>query len=318
MTEHHPAAHFTAQPQPSSPEHPSPDTSHSSPGTQQPEHARGTLPAFTPVGRKVLRSNGWTPEVQRRFVEALADTGSVNAACRRVGRSDHGAYALRRHPDAASFRASWEAALALGIQRIEDVAMDRALNGVEVPVYSYGRLVGSRRVYNDRLLMFMLRNRAPDRFAGGKAQGLSAVDQTKLKRLKEEWREELMIEYGMDKPEEEVIASIDAMIDRMKADHDSYKSPKTLALEAVYLASVAEDKEKGHRWWKDPRNPHYEGGPLDEPQWYERGEEDTGEEDTGEKDSGPALPLREANEPEAEDPAKSNGPRIRSMKDDGW
>lgn len=47
--------------------------------------------------------------------------------------------------------------------------MDRALNGVEVPVYAYGKIIGTRRVYNDRLLMFMLRNRAPKRFAAGGA-----------------------------------------------------------------------------------------------------------------------------------------------------
>ena len=59
-----------------------------------------TLPAFTPVPRLADRSNGWKPEVQRAFIEALAETGSVKAACRRVGRADHGAYALRRHPEA--------------------------------------------------------------------------------------------------------------------------------------------------------------------------------------------------------------------------
>ena len=43
--------------------------------------------------------------------------------------------------------------------------MDRALNGVEELVYFYGELAGTRVVHNDRLLMFLLRNRAPDRFA---------------------------------------------------------------------------------------------------------------------------------------------------------
>jgi len=127
-----------------------------------------TLPAFTPVPRLKERHNGWNPEVQRAFIEALADTGSVKGACRRVNRSEVGAYLLRRHPEAKEFRKAWQAALDLGVQKIEDVAMDRALNGVEVPVYSYGKLVGTRRIYNDRLLMFMLRNRAPKRFDAAK------------------------------------------------------------------------------------------------------------------------------------------------------
>ncbi len=148
------------------------------------------LPAFDPVPRAKQRSNGWTAQVQRDFIEALAETGSVKAACRRVARADHGAYMLRRHPDAAAFRAAWDTALDIGMRRIEDVAMDRALNGVEVPVYSYGKLVGTRTVYNDRLLMFMLRNRAPDRFTGGKVRALSATDAGELKRLKAQWRKE--------------------------------------------------------------------------------------------------------------------------------
>ncbi len=83
---------------------------------------RTTLPAFTPVPRKMDRSNGWKPEVQRAFIEAWAETGSVEAAARRVGRASNGAYLLRRHPQAQEFRKAWEAALDIGMQRIEDVA----------------------------------------------------------------------------------------------------------------------------------------------------------------------------------------------------
>lgn len=151
----------------------------------------GELPAFTPVPRKCPRHDGWTPQRQREFIEALADTGSVEAAARAADMSSEGAYNLRRQPGAASFRAAWEAALALGIQRIEDVAMDRALNGTEEPVYSYGKLIGTRIKHNDRLLMFMLRNRAPERFAaGGGPKGLNAVSQAQLERLKKQWIKE--------------------------------------------------------------------------------------------------------------------------------
>ena len=123
------------------------------------------LPQFTPVPRHYQRHDGWTPERQLGFIEALADTGSVKAAAHRVNMTPEGAYLLRRHAEAATFRKAWEAALALGIQQLEDIAMERALHGTEVPVYSYGKLIGSRVVHNDRLLMFMLKNRAPTRFA---------------------------------------------------------------------------------------------------------------------------------------------------------
>lgn len=153
------------------------------------------LPAFTPVPRQCNRHDGWTAERQHGFIQALADTGSVKAAARRVNMTPEGAYLLRRHPDAASFRKAWEAALALGVQQLEDIALERALHGQEVPVYSYGKLIGSRIVHNDRLLMFMLRNRAPTRFAadGRVTQRQSTIGHpgaTELSRLKREWRKQ--------------------------------------------------------------------------------------------------------------------------------
>lgn len=174
----------------------------------------GELPAFTPVPRLCQRHDGWTPTRQRGFIEALADLGSVVAAARAVDMSSEGAYALRRQPGAASFRAAWEAALALGIQKIEDVAMDRALNGTEEPVYSYGKLIGTRIKHNDRLLMFMLRNRAPERFAaGGGPRAMNAVSLAELARLKKQWR----AEWEAEQPNVS-IAEVRASIDRRISD----------------------------------------------------------------------------------------------------
>ena len=57
----------------------------------------------------------------------------------------------------------------------------------------------------------MLRNRAPDRFAEGRAKGLNAVGQMELKRLKKQWREEYERERAQG-GEARVFASIDAKI----------------------------------------------------------------------------------------------------------
>lgn len=179
----------------------------------------GELPAFTPVPRQCNRHDGWTPERQRDFIEALADTGSVDAACKAVNMSTVGAYHLRRQSGGEEFRAAWERALQLGVQRVEDVVMDRALNGVEEPLYSYGKLIGTRRKYNDRLLMFILRNRAPDRFADGKRVsgmgGLNAIGEMQRKRLHKQWRKEWEAEQ---KPvtTAEVRASIERKIEDVR------------------------------------------------------------------------------------------------------
>ena len=92
------------------------------------EAAGHALPAFEPVRRK-FRHDGWTPERQRAFIAALADTGSVKRAARHVNMSPEGAYYLRRQRGSEGFRRAWEAALDFGVQRLKDEAFDRALNG---------------------------------------------------------------------------------------------------------------------------------------------------------------------------------------------
>lgn len=172
---------------------------------------KGTLPAFTPVPRRHNRHDGWTDDRQRAFIEALADLGSVKAAAHSVNMTPEGAYQLRRHPQAGPFRKAWSAALALGVQRLEDVAMERALYGVEVPVYHFGAMVGTRRVFNDRLLMFMLRNRAAKRFAA------DAATRAMLERYKKQWRAEWQAEADARHAAEaeEAVASLTAKLTLM-------------------------------------------------------------------------------------------------------
>lgn len=127
--------------------------------------ARPPLPDFTPVPRK-YRHDGWTPERQRAFIAALADTGSVSRAAAMVNMAQANCYTLRRAPGAESFRRAWEAALDFGIARLKDIAFERAIDGYLVPVFVGGKLMGFRRKHNDALLMFCLRHYGQD--AGGK------------------------------------------------------------------------------------------------------------------------------------------------------
>jgi hypothetical protein len=126
----------------------------------------GALPDFEPVPRRSPRHDGWTPERQRAFVAALADTGCVSIAARMVNMSPEGAYLLRRQPGAEGFRRAWEAAQGLGLQAVKDEAFDRAMRGQLVPVFVGGKLMGFRRKKNDRLLMFILRHYGQE--AGGR------------------------------------------------------------------------------------------------------------------------------------------------------
>jgi len=129
--------------------------------TPVPREARPPLPDFTPVPRK-FRHDGWTPERQRAFIEALADTGSVTRAAGMVNIAQANCYALRRAPGAESFRRAWEAALDFGVQRLRDIAFERAIEGQLIPVFAGGKLMGYRRKHNDALLMFLLRQYGQD------------------------------------------------------------------------------------------------------------------------------------------------------------
>ena len=204
------------------------------------------LAAFAPVPRLKDRSNGWKPEVQRAFIRALAETGSVRAACRRVHRSEHGAYALRNHPEAAEFAAAWRAAQELGLQRLEDVAMERALHGTEVPVYSYGKIVGTRTVHNDRLVMFMLRNRAGERFAEGGRRGIP--EGPALDRLKARWRKEWEAEReAKATPPAEVAASIERQIAALRQRVIARTSPRAFEHQLALQAQTRADEAAGWR-----------------------------------------------------------------------
>jgi hypothetical protein len=119
--------------------------------------------AFQPVPLR-LRHDGWTPNKQVEFIEALASCGCVDEACRRVGRSRQSAYDLRLRPEAGPFRMAWEAALEHGVKRMADAAFSRAINGVAIPVFYKGEQVGERRHYDERLTMFLLRYYDPLRF----------------------------------------------------------------------------------------------------------------------------------------------------------
>ncbi len=121
------------------------------------------VPAFDPVPRQYQRHDGWTPERQRAFIGALADTGCVRRAAAMVNMAQTNCYTLRRAPGAEGFRKAWDAALDFGLGRLKDIAFERAIEGELIPVFQGGKLMGYRRKRNDALLMFILRHYGQDR-----------------------------------------------------------------------------------------------------------------------------------------------------------
>ncbi|MEA3028954.1 MAG: hypothetical protein QOG13_279 [Sphingomonadales bacterium] len=122
-----------------------------------------SAPDFDPVPLR-YRRDGCTPQRQVDFIRYLAECGCVVEACRRVGLSSEAVYELARRPDAQSFRLAWEIAMDNAVRRVGDNAFSRALNGISIPHYYKGELVGEHRRWDERLTMFILRYRDPLRY----------------------------------------------------------------------------------------------------------------------------------------------------------
>ena len=119
--------------------------------------------AFIPVPVRP-RHDGWTPERQIAFVEALAAGLCVEQAAAQVGMSATSAYNLYNRPDAEHFRGAWDAAIDLTGVQVEMGAVKRSVHGVARPVFYKGEQVGEWRHHDERMTMFLLRYRRRARF----------------------------------------------------------------------------------------------------------------------------------------------------------
>ncbi len=69
------------------------------------------------------------------FLRMLAATHSVSRAAQSVGMSRQSAYKLRSRLKGEPFDIAWETAFRHGYDNLAHAALERALNGVEVPHY---------------------------------------------------------------------------------------------------------------------------------------------------------------------------------------
>lgn len=113
---------------------------------------------FVPEEEAALRwrTDGWTPERQRRFLIVLSMTGSVTEACGEVGLSRESAYRLRRKPEGRLFARLWDAARLIARDRLADEAIERAMKGTVETVVYHGEEVGTRQRHDNRHLQWTL------------------------------------------------------------------------------------------------------------------------------------------------------------------
>ena len=131
---------------------------HDSPSARSPRRETSPrVPPFRPVPVRE-HHNGWTPRRQADFLGYLAETGSVSAACRRVGKSREAAYKLCRRPSAESFAAAWDAALGAPVRKVTPPALETlAYEGLIRLVACRGRYRGSWTRPDDSALLRLVR-----------------------------------------------------------------------------------------------------------------------------------------------------------------
>jgi hypothetical protein len=147
---------------------------------------RAAVPPRTKTAAK-RRRELWTAAKRKAFLEELATTVNVAAAAKKARISSSSAY--RERQKNAGFRAAWEDAIREGYAQLEVAMLERALNGVDKPVFQTGKEVGRVREYSDRLALTLF---AAHRETAKGARAQADDEAAKAARAEIEARLELM------------------------------------------------------------------------------------------------------------------------------
>jgi len=146
-------------------------------GGAAPPTPQSLAEAYRPIERdalgRAIRTDGFTPHLQRLFLIVLAACGVVADACRAAGVSRDTAYRLRNGAEGRAFAIAWDAALLIARGAVGDELMSRAMNGVVERIYRNGELWGERHRHDNRLAMAVLTRL--DRQAEGLGEGAASA-----------------------------------------------------------------------------------------------------------------------------------------------
>lgn len=206
----------------------------------EPPEADDPLLGFAPYVHKAPRRNSIVPERQRAFIAALAATGIVTQAARSIGASLEALYSLRNRKGAEGFARAWEEALDRGMARLEDCALERAIQGEErIIVGKAGEVIARWTRYDTSLITFLLRQRRAERYSNGIHFANLRPGHPVYERLRKQWQAE--------RDEEEERAS--------EVDHDFLRRLDN-RLEAKRRDAIAHGlmrvDEYGRGHWVDP------------------------------------------------------------------
>ncbi len=185
---------------------------------------------------------------QRVFIRVLAETGRVSLAAKATGNTLAAFYYLRNQPQGESFAKAWARALDFGVGRVIDLLVDHAINGTPEYVYHNGHLVGERRRFDHRLMMWLVAHHNPRKYAvsGGLMHAVygGAAGAARMKRLKREWKKEWKQEW------QEKRAKWHKPVDVEAVKEDIIRKCEVMAKreEHITLASYLDDPAKMAAW----------------------------------------------------------------------
>ena len=107
-----------------------------------------------------LPSGGGTRKTQADwdlFIATLSETADVSESCATARITRHSCYQKRSKDK--EFAQRWDDALDVGMVKLEEEAVRRALKGVPKPVFYKGQKIADVLEFSDTLLCFLLRGR---------------------------------------------------------------------------------------------------------------------------------------------------------------
>ncbi len=151
----------------------------------------------------IPRPECWSPAKQAAFLRELSASHCVKRAALSVGMSRQSAYKLRARLKGEPFDLAWTAAFRCRFDALAEMAMDRAMNGVEVPHLHKGEVVHTSRRYDERVTGALLAMRESFRSPHVPSwHGASSYPPDDFRGLVERvehgpetWREEKLLEY---------------------------------------------------------------------------------------------------------------------------
>lgn len=108
------------------------------------------------------KKNYFTPEKQKLFLDTLKETASTTKASAIAGVGRRTVYTFREQHK--SFAESFQEALDIGLDKLEDEARRRAYEGYDEPIFYKGQQVSLVKKYDPILLMFLLKAHRPEKY----------------------------------------------------------------------------------------------------------------------------------------------------------